>query len=158
VGKYIVVFGKSGFAVLRVESVDQTVGLTRTLNVALTVAAQGEEITVSANLAQLNQTTASLGGRTEQKRVAELPMNGRNWYSLAALIPGAIDSGGSNMSRRYDGAPMSAPKHSTTCAGGTDLLSRPPPRHGVMTWHRPAQGTTVRFRLANDSAVSKCKT
>lgn len=26
--------------------------------------------------------------------------------------------------------PMSAPKHSTTCAGGTDLLSRPPPRHG----------------------------
>ncbi|HEY7184660.1 MAG TPA: TonB-dependent receptor [Blastocatellia bacterium] len=97
VGKYVVTFTKAGFRTVRIEDVDQIVGVTRTLNATLTVAENNVEITVRAAAAQLDQTTASLGGRIERKQISELPLNGRNWYSLTALTPGAIDSGGSNM-------------------------------------------------------------
>ncbi|HEV3329683.1 MAG TPA: carboxypeptidase regulatory-like domain-containing protein [Bryobacteraceae bacterium] len=134
VGKYTVLFSGSGFAVLRVESVDQTIGLTRTLNVTLTVATQGEEITVSENIAQLNQTTASLGGRTEQKQVMELPMNGRNWYSLAALVPGAIDSGGSNMkSVRFAGRGLDDNNFTLDGVDATGIINQAQRGQGRMT-------------------------
>ena len=35
-------------------------------------------------------------GLIERKQADELPLNGRNWASLTAYIPGAIDTGGSN--------------------------------------------------------------
>ncbi|MBO0799348.1 MAG: TonB-dependent receptor, partial [Blastocatellia bacterium] len=97
VGRYVVTFSKPGFKTVRIEDVDQIVGVTRTLNATLSVAEANLEITVRAAAAQLDQTTASLGGRIERKQISELPLNGRNWYSLTALAPGAIDSGGSNM-------------------------------------------------------------
>jgi len=134
IGKYTVFFTKSGFAVLRVESVDQGVGLTRTLDAALTVSGQGEEITVSESIAQLNQTTASLGGRTEQKQVVELPMNGRNWYSLAALVPGAIDSGGSTMkSVRFAGRGLDDNNFTLDGVDATGIINQAQRGQGRMT-------------------------
>ena len=35
-------------------------------------------------------------GLIERTQADELPLNGRNWASLTAFIPGAIDTGGSN--------------------------------------------------------------
>ena len=35
-------------------------------------------------------------GLIERKQADELPLNGRNWASLTAYVPGAIDTGGSN--------------------------------------------------------------
>jgi hypothetical protein len=95
-GAYSVTFSRAGFAPVNFENIDQTVGLTRTLDVTLTVSAQGEQITVSEAVVQVNQTTAALGQGVEQKQVNDLPLNGRNWASLTALVPGAFDSGGSN--------------------------------------------------------------
>jgi hypothetical protein len=96
VGKYTVTFTREGFSPLRFDNVEQTLGITRTLNATLTVAGAGQGITVSDVVVQLNQTTASLGGGMERKQVTNLPLNGRNWASLTALVPGAFDSGGSN--------------------------------------------------------------
>jgi Carboxypeptidase regulatory-like domain len=95
-GLYSVAFTHAGFAPLHFENIDQPVGLTRSLNVTLTVSARGEEITVSEAVVSLNQTTAALGQGVEQKQMNDLPLNGRNWASLTALVPGAFDSGGSN--------------------------------------------------------------
>jgi Carboxypeptidase regulatory-like domain len=95
-GSYSVTFTRAGFAPVRFESIDQPVGLTRTLDVTLTLSAKGEHVTVSEAVAQLDRTTAALGQGVEQKQVEELPLNGRNWASLTALVAGAFDSGGSN--------------------------------------------------------------
>lgn len=96
VGSYSVVFSKPGFREVRYEEIQQEVGATRTLDPVLTVSGRSEEVSVTAPLAPLDQASATLGGVVQNEAVQELPLNGRNWASLTALVPGAIDSGGSN--------------------------------------------------------------
>ncbi|MBV9612168.1 MAG: TonB-dependent receptor, partial [Acidobacteriaceae bacterium] len=45
---------------------------------------------------QIDKNDATVGTPVEQALVNELPLNGRNWASLTALIPGAIDNGASD--------------------------------------------------------------
>ena len=54
----------------------------------LQVGAVSETVEVMANAATLTTETASVGGVIENKRIIELPLNGRNVVSLAVLIPG----------------------------------------------------------------------
>ena len=42
---------------------------------------------------QLDRVDATIGAPMEQEQVNELPINGRNWATLTALVPGAIDNG-----------------------------------------------------------------
>jgi hypothetical protein len=42
---------------------------------------------------QLDRVDATVGAPIEQKQVDELPINGRNWSTLTALVPGAVDTG-----------------------------------------------------------------
>ncbi len=96
IGTYSAVFTKAGFEEIRYRDIQQEVGRTRTLNPVLAPSARTEEVTVSASLVQLDQSSAALGGEVQNAAVEHLPLNGRNWASLTALVPGAIDSGGSN--------------------------------------------------------------
>jgi Carboxypeptidase regulatory-like domain/TonB dependent receptor len=96
VGVYTVTFARDGFQSLTVEHVRQTLAQTRTLNITLSVAAAREQMNVSASMQPLDETSNALGTNVEQKQVQELPLNGRNWATLTALAPGAVDTGGSN--------------------------------------------------------------
>ncbi len=96
VGNYTLSFTHAGFAQLTYAGVLQTVGRTRTLNTVLHVAGGSEQVQVSDQAAEINQTSDALGARIEPKQVQQLPLNGRNWSTLTALVPGAIDTGGSN--------------------------------------------------------------
>jgi Carboxypeptidase regulatory-like domain len=96
VGVYTVTFDHNGFQQLRVTDVVQTVGHTRTLDASLKVAGTQEMVDVPGSSAELNETSDSLGARLERKQLQSLPLNGRNWATLTALAPGAIDAGGSN--------------------------------------------------------------
>ncbi len=89
-------FTRDGFQALRYENVVQRVEQTRTLNVTLPVAGAKEQVEVLASAQPLDQTSNTLGATIEHKQVQELPLNGRNWATLTALSPGAIDTGGSN--------------------------------------------------------------
>ena len=42
---------------------------------------------------QLDRVDATVGAPVEQEQVQELPINGRNWSTLTALVPGAVDTG-----------------------------------------------------------------
>ena len=44
-------------------------------------------------LVQLDKVDATTGAAIEQAQVSNLPINGRNWATLTALAPGAIDNG-----------------------------------------------------------------
>jgi len=93
VGTFRIEIGKEGFAVFHADSVRQDVGQTRTLDVTLHVAGKKEEVAVTEAMVQLDRVDATIGSPVEQMQVDELPINGRNWATLTALVPGAINNG-----------------------------------------------------------------
>jgi hypothetical protein len=96
VGVYTITFDHSGFKNLTFINVEQVIGRTRILNAKLQVSGSEEKVDVSASSEQIDMSTDALGGRIEKKQADELPINGRNWATLTALVPGAVDTGGSN--------------------------------------------------------------
>ena len=96
VGVYTVTFTHDGFQSLIFENVVEVVDQTRTLNATLAVSGGQEQIEVSSSSEQLDETSNRLGTRIEQAQIRALPLNGRNWATLTALVPGAVDTGGSN--------------------------------------------------------------
>jgi hypothetical protein len=104
VGTWTAVFSAPGFVNARYQALNQTVGQTRILNPVLRVASGGEQVTVSEALPQVSPSSVSLGQAVEERAIEDLPLNGRNWTSLTALTPGAIDQGGSTQrSIRFTG-------------------------------------------------------
>lgn len=104
VGDYTILFTHQGFQELRITGVKQTIGRTRTLDVSLKVAGAEEKIDVAGSALDLNETSSSQGTLLEKEQVRDLPLNGRNWATLTSLVPGAIDTGGSNQrSIRFGG-------------------------------------------------------
>ena len=94
IGLYSVSFSKAGFNVFVADRVLQNVGHTRTLNVELLVVGGTQQITVTQPLVEMDTASATVGAPVEQAQVQDLPLNGRNWANLTALVPGAIDNGG----------------------------------------------------------------
>jgi len=97
IGRYSAVFSAPGFRDVQVEPFTLDVGQTRTLNAVMTVASQESRIVVEAGV-DLNQSNAQIGDVITGSQTQELPLNGRYWASLMALIPGAIDSGSGGQS------------------------------------------------------------
>ena len=96
VGSYSVQFVHVGFQEVRYANVTQRLEQTRTLNVALHVAAQFEHVEVVADAQSLDETSDTLGANVERKQISELPINGQNWSTLTALVPAGIDTAGSS--------------------------------------------------------------
>jgi hypothetical protein len=61
----------------------------------LAVGTVGASVQVTEAAADLNQTSAEIGGVIQGAQVQELPMNGRSFVRLMSLVPGAIDDAGS---------------------------------------------------------------
>jgi len=96
IGLYRVTCSAPGFQQVVFDKIEQTVGRTRTLDMTLPVGSVTQQVHVSGLTSQLDETTATVGSRTESKQINDLPLNGRNWSTLTALVPGAVDTGGSN--------------------------------------------------------------
>ncbi len=96
VGAYNITFDHPGFKTLTFTDVEQVIGRTRTLDATLRVSVGEETVKVSASSELIDTNTVAITGLIERTQADELPLNGRNWASLTAFIPGAIDTGGSN--------------------------------------------------------------
>jgi len=96
VGTYTITFEHAGFKTLTFVDVEEVVGRTRTLNVMLQVSGENQRVEVPASSALMDRNTSAVSGLIERKQAEELPLNGRNWASLTAFVPGAVDTGGSN--------------------------------------------------------------
>ena len=96
VGIYTITFDHPGFKTLTFVDVEQVIGRTRTLDATLQVSGGEERVEVSASSELMDRNTSAVTGLIERTQADELPLNGRNWASLTAYIPGAIDTGGSN--------------------------------------------------------------
>jgi hypothetical protein len=96
VGVYTITFEHEGFRSFTFVDVEEVIGRTRTLDATLQVSGRDERVEVSASSALIDRNTSAVTGLIEKEQADELPLNGRNWASLTAFVPGAIDTGGSN--------------------------------------------------------------
>jgi Carboxypeptidase regulatory-like domain/TonB dependent receptor len=93
IGRCVVTVVKDGFRLVQSAPFALEVGDTRTLDVRLEVAGVETQIQVTGEASPLTRNSAEVGGVMQQPQVQSLPLNGRSWAALMALIPGAIDTG-----------------------------------------------------------------
>ncbi len=93
-GDYELTVEQTGFERARVSEIRLTVGLTATVNVELKTGSVQQEVTVEARAVQLEQESFALGNTIDAKQIVELPLLGRNPYSLLQLAPGVMPKGG----------------------------------------------------------------
>ena len=93
-GLYSVVVKHDGFKVKKIENVNLRVGDTRTLDIVLELGTREETVTVQAQAAPYERSTAESSIVIGQEQIDDLPTNGRNWSTLTILAPWAQDDGG----------------------------------------------------------------
>ena len=89
-GPYSVSASLQGFRTSVREGVRVTVESTARVDVKMTVGALEESVRVTADAPLVETSSASLGIVIDEKKVVELPLNGRNFTSLGPLIPGVV--------------------------------------------------------------------
>ncbi len=96
-GEYRIAVKKDGFKPIAQTGVTLQVNQVARFDYALEAGALTETISVTAaGTAALETETSALGKVIDQKRIQDLPLLGRNPYSLVALVPGARPSAGLN--------------------------------------------------------------
>ncbi len=93
-GTYVITVEKTGFRTVRQENIKLDVAQNRSVDVTLEVGAIAQQVEISAALAALDINTSSIGQVIENKRIMDLPLNGRSPFSLANLTPGVNPTGG----------------------------------------------------------------
>ncbi|MEJ7607795.1 MAG: carboxypeptidase-like regulatory domain-containing protein, partial [Bryobacteraceae bacterium] len=86
-GMYQVKAEKAGFKGATRTGIELQVQQTARIDFGLEVGQVSETIEVSASAALLTTENATVGTVIEQKRITDLPLNGRNFLSLVALSP-----------------------------------------------------------------------
>jgi hypothetical protein len=87
-GIYNLTVEAQGFRRFLQEGVRLTTGERIRLDVALTVGGVNEEVKVTADASLLRTETGSLGQVIPNRRIVDLPLNGRNFFTLITLVPG----------------------------------------------------------------------
>jgi hypothetical protein len=92
-GNYRIEVEKQGFKRITQEPVVVQVQQSSKIDVALPIGQATETVEVTSETPLLQSETSSLGQVVEQRKANELPLNGRNIYSLAAVAPSVIPQG-----------------------------------------------------------------
>ncbi len=87
-GVYVLSVEARGFRRLRREGLKLNVGERVRVDVELTVGDVEESVTVRADASLLRTESGSLGQVITNRRITELPLDGRNFFSLVTLVPG----------------------------------------------------------------------
>src|SRR6266446_2345884 len=93
VGRYKVQATFSGFQGFTATGIILSVDEQRRVDIVLQVGGTQQEVSVNANAVQVETTNTQLGEVIEQKKIVELPLNGRGYLDLLGLQPGVAPSG-----------------------------------------------------------------
>jgi hypothetical protein len=109
VGAYSLQVEQQGFKKAVQENFNLEVGQKARIDLALEVGAVSESVVVATSPALLTSQEATTGGVIENRMVANLPLSGRNWDDLIALVPGVqadryTEEGGGTANGRTGGA------------------------------------------------------
>ena len=83
----------NGFKTFEDSAIHLQVAQSSQMNIPLIIGAVSEQVAVNADVSQLNSDTVALGEVIGQEKIVTLPLNGRQFLSLALLTPG-VNSGG----------------------------------------------------------------
>ena len=94
VGKYSLVISHQGFKTYVDLGIELLVGQTHTIDAQLQVGATTARVEVQAQAQAVDSSNAEIAGVVQSKQIEEIPLNGRNWSTLAMLAPGVVNLGG----------------------------------------------------------------
>jgi hypothetical protein len=87
-GPYEVKVTAKGFSTAVQSNLTLAVGAQQSLNIPLKVGETSTTVQVTEAAPQIDLTSSTLTGQVESQTVLDLPLNGRDWTSLATLHPG----------------------------------------------------------------------
>ena len=87
-GKYEVTVTAQGFTKLLQKAITLTVGEQQALNFSLKVGQVSQTVEVTAAPPEIQTSSSTISSTVDATTVRELPLNGRDWASLAILEPG----------------------------------------------------------------------
>jgi len=93
IGVYVLTVDAKGFPKQIRDNIELQVGQVARVDFTLQVGNVSESIRVEGGAPLLQTETTEVGTVIENKRIVELPLNGRNYLQLASLIPGATTNG-----------------------------------------------------------------
>ena len=92
-GRYTITAELPGFSTVEVTNIDITIGLGLTQNFGMQVQSLAETITVTGDAPVVDTTKSEVSGVVTQQQIETLPINSRQYLSLALLMPGtSMDS------------------------------------------------------------------
>ncbi|HEY0875714.1 MAG TPA: carboxypeptidase-like regulatory domain-containing protein, partial [Vicinamibacterales bacterium] len=89
-GPYSIKATLQGFRTFLREGVRVTVESTSRVDVRMSVGQLEESVRVTADSPLVETASATLGTVIDEKKIVELPLNGRNFTQLGTLIPGVV--------------------------------------------------------------------
>jgi Carboxypeptidase regulatory-like domain len=87
-GSYQLKASKPGFHEYVLDAIPLSTQQKAAVNVRLELGAVSQQLEVRAGAQLIEPSTSSLSAIVENKRIEDLPLNGRNIFSLASLVPG----------------------------------------------------------------------
>jgi Carboxypeptidase regulatory-like domain/TonB dependent receptor len=112
-GTYTVEATASGFRPAQVNDVVVTVGSDSHIDLKVDVGSVSQTVTVTEAAPLIDTSTSSVGSTVDEQRVADLPLNGRNWTDLTLLQPGIS---------QYQASNVASGNNAVTLAGYNGLI------------------------------------
>jgi carboxypeptidase family protein len=90
IGTYSVNISKQGFRSSVIDNIALTQNQVYINNVKMELGSITEEVTITANAAQVEQTSIQLTSDIDAKKVVDMPLLGRNFVTLQQTLPGVV--------------------------------------------------------------------
>ena len=91
IGNYRLTVERPGFATYVREAIGLTVGQAATIDIKMRLGEVTEKVTVQADADMINLRTATSSELIDEKKIVDLPLNGRQPQTLVFLTQGAVD-------------------------------------------------------------------
>jgi hypothetical protein len=89
-GTYDVIVSSAGFSTEKIAGVTLDVGAEREVNVQLKVGQQEMQVVVNSTASSVDLVSSTTMPVVDDHEIVQLPLNGRDWASLANLQPGVV--------------------------------------------------------------------
>lgn len=167
-GQYTLLAEKQGFASTKQSDILLQVGDKMTLDLRLEIGTTSTQVEVNDAPPLVNTNSPSLGQVIENRRIIELPLNGREPFSLAALAPGVVPpppggfvhqggavpsiNGASNFTSEVtlDGVPNTTPRN----AGPNNFLIYTPSVDAVSEFKVETNSLSAEYGRFNGGVIS----
>ena len=89
-GNYTVRAAKEGFRTQARQGVTLTAASGVTINFSLVVGSEPQQVTVTGDIDQIDNTSSTVGGFVAQQSLTDLPLNSRDLFKAAVFAPGVV--------------------------------------------------------------------